>query len=373
MIRKVSSLAVTKFKNLATRMLVTIFGGLRTVAAAPGSCRVKKTTLISMVKNEKSILEAFCAHGLSLFDRIILVDHLSTDGTGEYIKLLSEKYPAIEYYLFEEPGHYQSELMTWIAKNLVDNEECGWVFFLDADEFLPFRSKEDFILKLSEFDSVPVICMPWLNLVPLDMESGQIIAGHFLKPSVVSSLHKIAFQPKLIAPEDYIVGHGNHVLVKVNRGWKKKFSRKTAFPIYHLPIRTKQQLREKIMKGMESYRRMGSDRAGTTGFHWDEIYRIMETQSLTNALMAGIISRYSEPLSPPYERDFDELRANGYSEIKMEVCFSPLTVSFYDLAFSNAKNSRESGDPVVYSAHQLNRCYKIGFDSSTRSVKLKDE
>jgi glycosyltransferase involved in cell wall biosynthesis len=323
-----------------------------------------------MVKNEKDILEAFCAHALSLFDRIILIDHLSTDGTGEYIKLLSQKYPAVEYYLFEDPGYYQSELMTWVAKNLVDNQIPGWVFFLDADEFLPFKSKEEFHLKLFELDSVPLIFMPWLNLVPLDMESGRVIGGFFLKPSIPSPLHKIAFQPNLIAPDDYVVGHGNHALVKVNKRGKKKFPRRIAFSIYHLPIRTKQQLYKKILNGVESYKRMGSDRIGTTGFHWDEIYRIMETKNITNALMAGIITKYSQSLSPPYERDLDELKASGYTEIGMDACFSPLTVSFCDIEFNSDKARRENIGLKEQAANQSNRSYRITFNSLTRSIQL---
>lgn len=325
-----------------------------------------------MVKNEKNILEAFCAHALALFDRIILIDHLSTDGTGEYIKLLSENYPSLEYYLFEEPGYYQSELMTWAAKNLVNNEMPGWVFFLDADEFLPFKSKEDFDRTLFQLDPFPLIVMPWLNLVPLDMESGVIIDAFFLKPSIPSPLRKIAFQPNLIAPEDYVVGHGNHVLVKVNKSGRKKFYKKRAFPIYHLPIRTKQQLRQKIMGGVESYRRMGSNRADKTGFHWEEIYRIMETQSLTNALMAGIIAKYSEPLSPPYERDLEELRASGYREIRMDVGFSQLTVAFPDLQVCADETSKIKHTLPIPQPSQPNGPQKLSFDPLSRSIQLSD-
>src|SRR5690606_22679174 len=124
---------------------------------------------------------------------------LSSDGSREYIRLLSEKYPNIECYFFDEPGYYQSELMTWVTQNLVDQETPGWVFFLDADEFLPFRSKEEFDRKLSELDSFPVISMPWLNLVPLDMESGDVISQFFLEPPQPSCHHKIAFQPSRIS------------------------------------------------------------------------------------------------------------------------------------------------------------------------------
>lgn len=326
-----------------------------------------------MIRNEKAILETFCAHVLSLFDRIILVDHLSSDGSREYIKFLSEKYSNIECYFFDEPGYYQSELMSWIAKNLVDQKMPGWVFFLDADEFLPFKSKEEFDHKLSGFGSFPVISMPWLNLVPLDMESGGIINQFFLEPPRPSRHHKIAFQPGRIFPADYFIAQGNHALFLGTRSSKVKFPARDSFPIYHLPIRTKQQLRDKILYGVESYRRMGRDRRGKNGSHWDEIHRIMEATSLTNELMAGIASQYSDTLNPPYEKSFDELREAGYRELQMEIGFLHPIVSFADIASQQGDVIIvEDGDSLRRIRTQpINR--KIDFDRSTRSMQMRED
>ena len=100
-----------------------------------------------------------------------------------------------------------------------------------------------------------------------------------------------------------------------------RFPAKHSFPIYHLPIRTKCQLREKIRYGVESYQCMGSDHERKNGFHWDEIHRIIKDTSLTNEMMAGITAQYSDRLRPSYERSFDELLKNGYSEMRMEMLF----------------------------------------------------
>lgn len=331
----------------------------------------KKTTLISMIRNEKRILETFCGHTLSLFDRIIFIDHLSSDGTREYVKLLSERHPCVEYYLFDEPGYYQSELMTWAVQNLVANKTPGWVFFLDADEFLPFNSREEFQAKLLEFGSFPVIFLPWLNLVPLDMESGRIMDGVFLKPSKPSRHHKIAFQPSRIPAGNYFIAQGNHSLFMGTRSSKIKFPAKKSFPIYHLPIRTKEQLREKILYGVESYKRMGADRRGKIGAHWDEIHRIMEANSLTDDLIAGIIVQYSEALHSPFERSFDQLRESGYSEVQMKVSFSPPLVSFVD----DIENQRDeliigNFNPSIKVSDQVENFSKIKFDRSSRSMQM---
>lgn len=332
----------------------------------------KKTTLISMIRNEKGILETFSSHASSLFDRVIFIDHLSSDGTREYIKLLSRKHSNIEYYCFDEPGYYQSELMTWTASRFVDKKMPGWVFFLDADEFLPFKSKDEFDRKLSEFSPFPVISMPWLNLVPLDMESGRVIDQCFLKPANPSRHHKIAFQPSRIPSGDYFIAQGNHALFMGNRSSKVKFPARDSFPIYHLPIRTKQQLREKIRYGVESYQRMGSDRRGKNGSHWDEIHRIMEDTSLTNEMMAGIAAQYSDTLQAPYERSFDELRKDGYSEMRMEICCPEPIIAFADVAKVDRDESvAESTDFSVDILHsQLTNYRKIGFDRSMGSMQI---
>lgn len=329
----------------------------------------KNVTLISMVKNEKNIMETFCAHALSLFDRIILVDHLSTDGTREYIKLISTKHSCIEYYSFEETGYYQSELMTWIARNVAHDEMSGWVFFLDADEFLPFKSKEEFDRKLSDLSFFPVISMPWLNLIPLNMDSGRVIGEFFLKPPKSSCHCKIAFQPNLIPLDDYVVAQGNHSLL-MGSEFSQRLPVKNAFPIYHLPIRTKQQLREKILHGVESYRSMGKDRATNLGFHWEEIYRIMQTSSLTNEMMAGIAAKYGEPLSPPYERNLNKLRENGYSEMRMDVCFSQPVVSFDDIEFCVADEIKKIPVSSAFIPTQSKGYRKIILDPLTHSLRF---
>lgn len=304
----------------------------------------KKLILISMVKNEASIIETFGGHALSLFDRIILVDHRSTDGTKQYVEALAKQYPAVEHFSFEEPGYYQSQLMTWIVKTVVDCEAPSWVFFLDADEFLPFESREELNRELAKHNSSPVISMPWLNLVPLNMQSGQVIGERFFKPNRYAGHCKIAFQPNLIPLDDYVVAQGNHALL-MGPDYGVEFPAKLAFPIYHFPIRTMQQLRNKILHGVESYRSMGDSRADGLGVHWDEINQIMSSHGLTDELMAGMIVRYGQPLTPPYEKTFDELIVDGHTVIQMNISYSsPLSMS--DVVQSSTFNGEDAKSPI---------------------------
>ncbi len=330
----------------------------------------RKLTLISMIKNEKNILETFAAHALAMFDRVIFVDHQSSDGSGAYMRALADEYPQIEYYMFDEPGYYQSEVMTWVVSNLIGSNEDGWIFFLDADEYLPFTSRAECDRELAKYASFPVISMPWLNLVPLDMDSGQVKGGVFMRPPKTAAHHKIAFQPGLIPFDDYVVAQGNHALL-VGKGYRQLFPAEEAFPIYHLPIRTKQQLRDKIRHGVESYRKMGADRGENLGFHWDDINRLMEDNGLTDDLMADMISRYGEPMVPPYGKSLNAMVQEGYAEIKLDICTDGPQIRFQDCIEEQRIDSCVSGVARESGNRNSRRELPIVLDSERRTLKFR--
>lgn len=330
----------------------------------------KKFTLISMIKNERGIIETFAAHAIAMFDRVIFIDHQSTDGTGAYMRALADAYPQVECYIFDEPGYYQSEIMTWVVRNLIGSEEDGWIFFLDADEYLPFASRAECDRELAKYASIPVISMPWLNLVPLDLETGKIKGCVFMKPPKTAAHHKIAFQPRLIPLGEYVVAQGNHALL-VGKGHRRPFPAEEAFPIYHLPIRTKLQLRDKIRHGVESYRKMGVDRGENLGFHWDDINRLMETSGLTDDLMADMISRYGEPMVPPYGKSINAMVQEGYAEIRLDICADDLQIGFPDHIDARRPDSSVSGVAGELDNSNSRRELPIVLDPERRTLKFR--
>jgi len=330
----------------------------------------KKLTLISMIKNEKSVIETFAAHALAMFDRVIFVDHRSTDGTGAYLRSLAEVHPQVEYFRFDEAGYYQSEVMTWIVKNIVGPVDDSWVFFLDADEYLPFSSRAECNVELDKYASFPVISMPWLNLVPVNMETGQVKGGVFLKPKKTAIHHKIAFQPGLIPFDEYVVAQGNHALL-IGDSHKQIFPAEEAFPIYHLPIRTKQQLCDKIQHGVEAYKKMGVDRGNNLGFHWDEISRIIDQKGLTDELMADMVARYGEPLLPPYGKSFEVMIQEGYSEMKLNICTTEIVLHFDENKLDIYLNTTRSDEIIGEDNITSRRGFQIMHDAENHSLRFK--
>jgi hypothetical protein len=170
--------------------------------------------------------------------------------------------------------------------------------------------------------------------------------------------------------DNYFIAQGNHSVYMGNRSLKIKIPAKRSFSIYHMPIRTKQQLREKILCGVESYRRMGSDRRRKNGFHWDQIHRIIVDMDLTTEMMTGIAAQYSDAMHPPYERSIDQLREDGYKELRLQVGFLKPAVSFADVPERHGDKNlhiggRSCGDTDVIPSHR-----RIRLNRSNRSIQI---
>ncbi|MBX3389670.1 MAG: glycosyltransferase family 2 protein [Phycisphaeraceae bacterium] len=331
-----------------------------------GPPRPGRLTLICMVRDEAEIIRGFMAHALALFDHVIVFDHRSTDGTGEFLRELSARQRKVQCIGFDETGYYQSKVMTWAAHNLVRRRKAGWVFLLDADEYLPFASRGEFESALMEHAEHPVIRMNWLNLVPLDMESGAIQGGRFLRPPVPSPYVKIAYQPSKVRPKEFAIWEGNHSLVTTD-AQRREIEAHPAFGLYHLPIRTKRQLQQKVENGAEAYRLMGVDRGEHYGTHWDQMKALIASQGITDDLMAYMIVRYAMPMEPPFGRSIESIRAEQYSEFVLDVAAADPGLEFPRSRLGDCPA------PITVKAPPVQRpARSLQFDAKKKMLRFRD-
>jgi len=253
-----------------------------------------KLTAVMMVKNEIDVIRDCCGHLSALFDTIIVIDHRSTDGTKEYLVGLEKLNDKFNIYHLNEPGYYQSQLMTWIAKNLEDCTSADWIFFIDADEILPFLSRSEFEQVLEQHESSPIIKMSWRNLVPEEYGSDVIMGRSYLEPRASKIYQKIAYQPSLIPVSDFMIAQGNHAVLA--GGYGKQLPSVAAFDLYHAPIRSKDQLGFKIIQGTASYSMMGEERDELLGSHWFDISKHINQYGMSDELLNGIVFSYGEPI-----------------------------------------------------------------------------
>lgn len=253
----------------------------------------RQCVAVCMARNNGDVIHAFMEHLLALFDHAVIIDHRSTDGTKEYLDALADRYPQqLSLYHFLDEGFYQSELMTWIARNKAACREADWLFFLDTDEFLPFGDRSAFDAALYAFRDEAVIRMPWKNLAPVTYDDSSLHERSYYAAKQESVFCKIAFQPGLLDPDDLIVLQGNHALQRAGSG--KKLKGRHAFPLLHVPITNREQYALKVLLIHLADISKGADSEESFRKHRYKRIEPVERHGLSDALLNASALHYGE-------------------------------------------------------------------------------
>lgn len=218
-------------------------------------------SVVSIVKNERDIISDFLDQILELFDTIVLVDHGSQDGTYEICRNASDRFPSISLYRLHSSGFPQDAVNTLLYNHLFTRIHPRWLFFLDADEFLPFSRREDFVKALTPHAGAEAIEMKWRNMVPEPFgdwtgirHSRFVTAAGHTSPYVKIALALPAFKKHGKRLTVWMGSHG-----ATTETGEKLSTEHTEFELCHLPFRSKLQAQFKIIKGKIS--KLGSLRA----------------------------------------------------------------------------------------------------------------
>ena len=252
-----------------------------------------KIVLNCLVRNEMPHMSSAMAHFTTLFDEVHVVDHLSDDGTREALGNWNSEDCAVHIYHFDNPGYFQSELMTFLAREQAERTDVDWIFFLDFDEYLPFQTRQEFEQALLQHRFDSVIKMRWHNLIPKSFGNAHHLGAEYLVPPFASDYVKIAVQPKRLPNRDrFIVEQGNHSL-RLAPG-RDPVEAEFAFGVFHIPIDSEDQLRAKIATGVEAYAPHWQAGNSELGKHWVLMGEALDTGADKDALLRRFISRYGE-------------------------------------------------------------------------------
>lgn len=287
------------------------------------------TTVMVMVKNEYDIIEAFTSHILSLFDNILFVDHNSNDGTLEFLEALSTSDSRVSVFHLEEESYIQAVTMNHMVRNLDVVNESDWVFLLDCDEFLPFQTREELDRVLNENASSGIVQMFWKNIIPTqywDYRADISEMTEFLVPNDPSIYGKIAFKPEVMLKSKNVwIDQGNHTILS-QRGGEPLPCVTLPDPLYHVPVRSVNQLALKLNQGVVSYLKIGKKRDDLMGLHWFNMLSNLESKAITPELLNRLVLEYgqNENWTPIASTSLLE---NGYQQVTLPISFEVLKTS----------------------------------------------
>jgi hypothetical protein len=84
--------------------------------------------VIAFVKNEGEIIRAWMSHACALFDMVYVVDHLSIDGTREFLLETAKAQDNMRVFYFDHPGYYQAGITSQLTEIVAHEYTNSWIF-----------------------------------------------------------------------------------------------------------------------------------------------------------------------------------------------------------------------------------------------------
>lgn len=299
----------------------------------------QKLMVVAMVRNEQIRMHDFMRHVCALFDRVLIIDHCSTDDTARIaLSYQGVNHTKVLVLRGEDPGYYQKEYMTACANAIIKEACAEWIFFLDIDEFLPFANAREFKRALSAYREFPVIRMHWRNIAlkKLDPATVQGAEGILAPTSCVT---KIAIHASALGCMDISVVDGNHELKLTGFGFPHSVPIIHAFDLYHVPIYGKEALQRKIELTIRAFTEA---KGKNTPAHLCEMKQGMESSVFNDAMLQGFAIDYGTP--------------------------------FFEVAYEKVKNGTilDGCEDIVINIAQTEKSHHLPEDYSTERFNLKN-
>ncbi len=208
---------------------------------------------ISMVRNEADIIMPFLNQVSSLFDKVVIVDIQSTDGTKEIIEEFALTWTNIEVFTCKTQERYQAAMMNELSRRAARGG-ADWIFFLDVDEFVNVEDKNALQKYLREFPH-DVMDLPWINLVPSVYGRFDLFDSkqEFYWSGRVSPFSKVAVSSLYMSTNpEFNIFEGNHHVS--NHLAEPPIKKNLGLTLLHVPVRSGERLRYKLQSALRLLR-----------------------------------------------------------------------------------------------------------------------
>jgi glycosyltransferase involved in cell wall biosynthesis len=233
-----------------------------------------KLVAISRVRNEADIIEAFVRHHASYFDKHIILDDGSCDGTYEALQSLQAEGLPLVVTQAATLGYEQARYMSQLLHVAIDEFGADWVAPLDADEFIEPASGQTLSGVLNGHKESP-LSIAWHNFEcrPQDEknpEHNPVVRQRFrLLPRADSN--KVLIPARCVNKATEIA-QGNHFISC--RGIPIASRSLESINLCHFPIRSLKQYAGKIAVAHLQYLAM-PNWDGITGFQYAEPFKVL--------------------------------------------------------------------------------------------------
>jgi hypothetical protein len=281
-----------------------------------------KLALISMIRDDVDILPAFLQHASELFHMGFLLDQRSSDGSQQIMAEFCGDSPGWSYFKLDFPGRHQREMSNLFMRRAFE-AGADAVVFLDADEFIDCTKGELYSRTRCLNEEHKIGLLRWIPCVPkifsnkeFDLDEPLYVAPH-PSLSLVPPKVLVTRQIFLLTNGMLRVTPGNHAV----EGGQSPLPTQDIGGIYHVPIRSKQQLFRKAVLGAISNLARGN-LMGVEGFQKKDMVEMIGAGRLTAARLRCMAAHYTEKRGEVGSINSTDLVAAGFQLKKLNVARS---------------------------------------------------
>lgn len=220
------------------------------------------TVGVTMVRDEQDIIGHTVRHMLDEVDFVLVADNLSTDRTREILDEITNETFRLVVVDDAEPGYFQSEKMTGLARRARLEMGADFIVPFDADEwwFSPYGRIKDVLAEQAHGYVFPAPTYDHVMTGLDDETEPNPIHRMEWRRDYPNKLPKTAFR----WTPDAVIAQGNHDVyyteqVPVVSG---------VLAVHHYPMRSLDQLLRKVRNGAAAYKAGGDLIPNEFGAHW---------------------------------------------------------------------------------------------------------
>lgn len=247
-----------------------------------------KLVLTLLVRDEEDIIyENILFHLNQGVDFIIATDNKSVDGTPEILREF-EKQGVLKIIQEDDDTYAQSRWVTRMARMAISEFQADWVINCDADEFwwpLEGNLNESLENISSYFD---IISVERHNFCPRENQTGPWHQSMVYRTKCSTNHLGKKLIPKICHRgfPDVMVAQGNHYLEFPHN---LKTAPKKPIEIFHFPLRSAAQFKNKIACGGAAYSR-NQELSQEVGDCWRKLYTDLQDGKLDTFMNNQIFS-----------------------------------------------------------------------------------